>query len=111
MQAVAEVATLADYETVISFPPGSAGILLEPLVKVGNRAVGARVVGFAPALGEDPADRGQGWASRFVSSPSAPATTLGSLAAEHLSLGSVLVRIDEDDCKHLSFDRIMVSAV
>ena len=54
MQAVAEVATLADYETVISFPPGSAGILLEPLVKVGNRAVGARVVGFAPALGEDP---------------------------------------------------------
>jgi len=112
MQAMAEVVTLPDFETDICFPPGPAGILLEPVVRCGNRAIGARIVGFAPSSEEihnqdlfvqkaHPASSAAG-----VVSPSAH---IGDLAAEHLNVGAVLVSLDDVCTKSLSFDRIMVS--
>ena len=98
------VVTLPDYETEIKFPPGPAGLLLEAVVKCGNLAVGARIVAFSPASGQDFFVQGR-TRSPY---PGSPPASIGALAAEHLNIGSVLTRLDDVCTKHLSFDRIMV---
>lgn len=93
------------FETEVTFPLGPAGLLLEPVVRCGNRAIGARIVGFPPH-NEPPVDY-------FVKGrtsnpfPLSPSTDIGGLAAEHLTIGSVLMSIDGACTKNQSFDRIM----
>ena len=98
----AEVSTLPNYETSIKFPPGPAGILLEPVVRCGNRSVGARVVGFA-----DASSAPDFFLQSPIADPASP-SLVGTLAAEHLSVGSVLMQLDDVSTQHLSFDRITV---
>ena len=104
MEPTAEVITLADYETEITFPKGPVGILLEPVVRFGNRKVGARITGFSPSGDQDFFVKGR-TSSPFPGSPSTP---LGELAVEHLRCGNVLTLLDDICTKNMSFDRIMV---
>lgn len=98
---VASVQTLANYETEITFPPGPAGILLEPVVRCGNRAVGARIAAFPPSSNVD-------LLPFFVRNrASASPSKVSHLAADHLSVGAVLVAVDGVCTKNQSFDRIM----
>jgi hypothetical protein len=99
----AEVSTLPNYETDIKFPPGPAGILLEPVVRCGNRSIGARVVGFAAAAADQ-----DFFLKSPIADPASPSVIVHTLAAEHVCLGSVLMQLDDVCTQHLSFDRIMV---
>jgi hypothetical protein len=99
----AEVSTLPNYEIDIVFPPGPAGILLEPVVRCGNRSIGARVVGFADNAADE-----DFYLKSPISDPASPSTNVHTLAAENVSLGAVLMQLDFVCTQHLSFDRIMV---
>ena len=100
----AEVSTLPNYEIDILFPPGPAGILLEPVVRCGNRSIGARVVGFADNAADE-----DFYLKSPISDPASPSVNVHTLAAENVSLGAVLMQLDFVSTQHLSFDRIMVS--
>jgi len=90
---------LAEYETEVTFPPGAAGILFEPVIRCGSRATGARVVGFSPMGASD--------ATGLISPTGS--SEAGAIASEHVNVGSVLVLVDDVCTKTMSFDRIMVS--
>jgi hypothetical protein len=100
----ANVKYLSNFETEILFPPGPAGFALEPVVRAGSRAVGARIVGFLPSSDRD--------VNLYRNSSPYPypnsQSNFGDLASKHLTIGSVMQSIDDECVRNKSFDCIMV---
>lgn len=98
------VKIVSDYETEILFPPGAAGFALEPVVRNGTRAVGAKITSFLPSSDRE--------VNLYRNSSPYPypntRSHFGDLASKHLAIGSIMQTIDDECVRNKSFDCIMV---